>query len=95
VFAGTLPTVRQPARLNATLSVVRSRVTTFRYRCMLSIQSPVRMVAWANALPPPYTGEVRNALRESKPAARSLVVPSSRRGSITGALSEFSIATRP
>ena len=39
---------------------------------------------WASQLMPPNVGEVRNALREEKPAAASSALPASRTASTPG-----------
>ena len=50
---------------------------------------------WASQLIPAYVGEVRNALREEKPAARNESVPRVRTPFTSGEMAGSSIATRP
>ena len=69
------PTARHPARLNALVSVRRSFWTSWLYRRWPSTRIPDCIVECASQLRPPNVGEVRKALREEKPAARSCAVP--------------------
>ena len=50
---------------------------------------------WASQLPPPNVGEVRKALREENPAARSRLVPASSTASTRAENAESWTATRP
>ena len=59
---GSSLTVRQPASLNASLSVNRLLATSWLYRCWLSTQSPDCSVECASQLMPPNVGDVSHAL---------------------------------
>ncbi|CAM5742720.1 hypothetical protein SHIRM173S_01041 [Streptomyces hirsutus] len=50
---------------------------------------------WASQLPAPVTGDLSQPLRDSKPAAFRVPVPSFSTASIGSAIAGSSIATRP
>ena len=95
MLPGIIPTASQSARLNALVRVSRSLETRLRQRWLLSIHRPDSSVAWASPLPEPRVGEVRNALREAKPAASSFWVPASSTALTWGASAGSSTASRP
>ena len=89
------PTARHPARLNARVRVTRSAWTSWSYRRWPSTRIPDCSVECASQLRPPKVGEVRKALREEKPAARSCAVPRSSTASMRGEKDESWTATLP
>ena len=89
------PTARHPARLNARVSVTRPFFTTWSYRHSPLTVTPDCRVECASQLRPPKVGDVRKALREEKPAARSCAAPRSSTASMRGEKDESWTATLP
>src|SRR5215207_9134110 len=88
------PTARHPARLNARVRVRWSFLTSWSYRHWPLTRTPDCRVECASQLRPPKVGEVRKALREEKPAARSCASPRSSAASIRGERAESWTAIR-
>ena len=88
------PTARQPARLNAGEREAVG-IDELVVAPLPSIRTPDCRVECASQLRPPNVGEVRNALRDAKPADRSCAAPRSSTASTWGENDESWTATRP